>query len=360
VTLPEWALVLSTYRRRDVLMLCLQAALGQTRPPAEVIVVDASADWDVTRDAVMGEIAPARANVRWQYVQAERRSLPSQRNQGIALSTAPILFMIDDDSLMYPDCAEQILRIYAADADRQIAGVGAAEATVPPGMEPVAERPQSAADIAGRSSLERLRTRLRWNVAALFDRGPESFLPYQGRWDDRPLQGDLAHLDCSPARALNGFRMTFRRDVIAKERFLSWFVGYAPLEDLDASHRASRHGLLVNAHAGRLCHLTHPSARPNHFAVAAQWVMSNAVLQAVFGDDRPALARAWSRRVKRFLILELIKDLAKGRMTLPNFRGMIHGARRLREIYAMTPDELRAWYPPVQASLMGVPLPAAS
>ena len=49
--------------------------------------------------------------------------------------------------------------------------------------------------------------------------------------------------------------------------------------------------------------------------------------------------------------------LAVGRVTLPNFRGMLHGARRLREIYGMTPEELRTWYPPVQASLMGVPLP---
>ncbi len=53
VTLPEWALVLSTYRRRDVLMLCLQAALAQTRPPAEIIIVDASADWEETRDQVL-------------------------------------------------------------------------------------------------------------------------------------------------------------------------------------------------------------------------------------------------------------------------------------------------------------------
>jgi hypothetical protein len=80
--------------------------------------------------------------------------------------------------------------------------------------------------------------------------------------------------------------------------------------------------------------------------------MSNAVLQAVFGSDRPALARAWRRRVKRFLILELIKDVAKGRVTLPTFRGILHGARRLRQIYAMTPDELERWYPRVQAELM--------
>jgi glycosyltransferase involved in cell wall biosynthesis len=371
--LPAWGLVLSTYKRRDVLMLCLQAALAQTRPPAEVVIVDASTDWRETRAQVIAELAPARPGVRWHYVEAERRSLPAQRNQGIALSTAPILFMIDDDSLMYPDCAEQILRVYAADRGRQIAGVGAVEAgSAPPragdpathaglgaaGDEagPAARRggrAWSAGPVGPQNAVGRFRTLVRWNVAQLFDRGPESFLPYRGSWDDWPVPADVAHLDVSPARALNGFRMTFRRDVIAREGFVGWFVGYAPLEDLDASHRASRHGMLVNAHGARLCHLTHPSGRQNHFSVAAQWVMSNAVLQAVFGNDRPALARAWRRRVTRFLILEMIKDVAKGRVTLPTFRGILHGARHLRAIYAMTPGELERWYPRVQAALMG-------
>jgi GT2 family glycosyltransferase len=359
--LPDWALVLSTYRRPDVLMLCLRAALEQTRAPSEVIVVDASPDWLASRAAVMAEVAPLRPGARWHYVEAERRSLPAQRNQGIALATAPILFMIDDDSLMYPDCAAEILKVYAADTQRKIAGVGAQEVAAPPpaswlvdlldaggdGNAPPARVGDSASE-----SPARLRRRLRWNLAQLFDRGPGSFLPYEGRWPDKSLPRECAHLRVSPARALNGFRMTFRREVITSEGFLGWFIGYAPLEDLDATYRASRHGVLVNAHAARLCHLVHHAARPNHYSVAAQWVMSSAVLHAVFGHDRQALARAWRRRVRRFLLLELVKDLAKRRFTLPNFRGILHGARHLSQIYRMTPDELRRWYPRVQSALM--------
>jgi GT2 family glycosyltransferase len=362
--LPAWALVLCTYRRPDILALCLRAALAQTRPPAEVIVVDASPAWQTSRDRVLTDIAPTLPGVRWRYVEAARRSLPAQRNQGMALATAPILFMIDDDSLMYPDCAEQILRVYAADTERRVAGVGAAERRVPPDLEP--RREASAAPTPGPeagnhdrapAAAPTLSRRLRWNVARFFDRGPESFLPYDGRWPDHAVPPQCANLDVSPARALNGFRMTFRRDVIATERFLGWFVGYAPLEDLDASHRASRHGVLLNAHTARLCHLTHHAARPNHYAVAAQWVMSNAVLHAVFGHDRPALARTWRRRVRRFLLLELVKDLAKRRFTLPNFRGVLHGHRRLAQIDTMTPAQLQQWYPEVQSTLMNVPRP---
>ena len=63
--------------------------------------------------------------IRWTYVAAARRSSASQRNQGVRLSTADILFLIDDDSLMYPDCAEQIMRIYEADKDKAVSGINA-------------------------------------------------------------------------------------------------------------------------------------------------------------------------------------------------------------------------------------------
>lgn len=344
-------------------MLCLRAALEQTRPPSEVIVVDASPDWQASRAAVMAEVAPLRPGVRWRYVEAERRSLPAQRNQGIALATAPILFMIDDDSLMYPDCAAEILKVYAADTRRQVAGVGAQEVAAPPpapwlldllNLGKGAGAPSGAAARQASDSPARLRQRLRWNLAQLFDRGPGSFLPYDGAWPDQSLPAECAHLHVSAAKALNGFRMTFRREVIKSEGFLGWFIGYAPLEDLDGTYRASRHGVLVNAHEAKLCHLVHHAARPNHYSVAAQWVMSSAVLHAVFGQDREALSRAWRRRVRRFLLLELVKDLAKRRFTLPNFRGILHGARHLSQIHRMTPEELRAWYPRVQSALMNV------
>jgi GT2 family glycosyltransferase len=360
--LPAWALVLCTYRRREALRLCLRAALAQTRPPLEVIIVDASPDWQESRVAVMVEIARLYPNIRWKYVEAQRRSLPAQRNQGIALASAPILFMIDDDSILYRDCAEEILRVYAADRQGEIAGVGATEVAEPPGelngvlntmTNTTSAREDTGATISAWGKLHRLRNSLRWNVAQMFDRGSSSFLPYDGKWVDQPIPESCAPLDLTPARSFNGFRMTFRREAIERGGFLGWFVGYAPLEDLDGSHRASRHGALVNANRARLCHLTVRGGRPSHYSATAQWVMSGAVLHSVFGNDRAAMARAWRRQVNRFMLLELVRDVAKGRLTLPGFRGILHGASRLGEIYSMTPEELEQWYPPVQEKLLG-------
>jgi len=38
----SWAVVIATYQREKILPQCLKLAIGQTRQPSEVIVVDAS------------------------------------------------------------------------------------------------------------------------------------------------------------------------------------------------------------------------------------------------------------------------------------------------------------------------------
>src|SRR5438552_18364771 len=105
----SWSLVVATYNRKDVLSRCLALAAGQHRRPLEIIVVDASPDWAATRARVMTELSAHHHHVHWEYVQARRRCLTAQRNQGVRLSHADVLFLIDDDSLMYPDCAEHVL-----------------------------------------------------------------------------------------------------------------------------------------------------------------------------------------------------------------------------------------------------------
>jgi hypothetical protein len=42
------------------------------------------------------------------------------------------VFLFDDDSLMYPDCAAEIMRVYDADTGRSVVGVNATNVAVPP------------------------------------------------------------------------------------------------------------------------------------------------------------------------------------------------------------------------------------
>ena len=59
--------------------------------------------------------------VRAGRASVERR----QRNQAIDLATSDILFFFDDDSLMHPRCAEEIMRVYEADSRALVQAVGA-------------------------------------------------------------------------------------------------------------------------------------------------------------------------------------------------------------------------------------------
>jgi hypothetical protein len=121
-----------------VLSRCFALGAAQTRPPLEIIVVDASPGWENTRERVLREIASLWPGIRWRYVEAERRSSASQRNQGVRAASADVVFLFDDDSLMYPDCAAEIMRVYDADSGRSVVGVNATNVAVPPDASPEA------------------------------------------------------------------------------------------------------------------------------------------------------------------------------------------------------------------------------
>ena len=123
--MPSWSLCIATLNRHDVLLSALGNALRQTRPPGQIVIVDASDTWQDTKQAVE-EMTAGSAQIELCYVPAEERSSATQRNQGISLCTQDIVFMLDDDSFMHPTCAEELLRIYEADPDAALAGVAAA------------------------------------------------------------------------------------------------------------------------------------------------------------------------------------------------------------------------------------------
>ena len=55
----------------------------------------------------------------------------------------------------------------------------------------------------------------------------------------------VKELNVVPVRIFDGFRMTYRREVFAKEIFEPLFLYYAVLEDSDLSYCVSRHGTLA-------------------------------------------------------------------------------------------------------------------
>jgi len=99
----------ATLDRPQALSRCLDALLTGTVRPAEIIVIDQSAD-DAARAAVA---RPAPAGVQVRYQRRDRRGLSASRNAALALATQPIVAVTDDDCVPDARWVEAIARAFA-------------------------------------------------------------------------------------------------------------------------------------------------------------------------------------------------------------------------------------------------------
>lgn len=355
----SWALVVATYQREQILPQCLQLAIAQTRPPAEVIVVDASDNWESTRDQVMTEIAAKTPQIRWHYVAAKHRGLPLQRNQGIDLATADILFLIDDDSLMYPDCAEQIMKIYEADPEGQVKGIQAALADALPSDVVVNDTTKPAGWQWGKSlPVTAKLVQFVWKHIFLMN-NEVTCIPYAGDFPRYEVPRSMLDLEAYPVRLFHGCRMTFRRETIAAERFEPLLLYYALNEDMDASYRVSLRGMLLEAAQAKLCHFQSNTGRLSRYIVTILASLNQAVFVQRYSQDRPRdRARFYLLNARRVLA-EFCKDGLSRRWTFPQMRGVLTSFRYAPYIFKLSDEELTAWYPQFQKTLVETGKPPA-
>ena len=335
-----WGLVISTYKREEVLPRCLRLALAQTRRPVELIVVDASPDWEKNRELVLKECA-GLLPPRWFYEQAQRKSIAAQRNQGLKLATTDVVFMIDDDSLLYPDCAEHVMKVYEADTGAR------SSASVPfAWIEPRRAR-------RNRSPSQPVKPKKWWIRFGerLYDVA-DRFVPYDGQYPQHVIPPEVTALNVVPMELLVGFKMTFRRAAVMKEGFSDILDGYSAAEDLDASYRISCHGALVQNFDAKLCHLAAQGGRITRFTKSALCCLNVGVLLAIHGTKAPGPRWRYRRMLVKRLLLDFMGDVMRSRWTLPQARGVCLAMRYARTIFVMSPAELRSWYPEFQQKLL--------
>ncbi len=314
-----YGVIIATCNRHDILPLCVEHVLRQNCLPSELIIIDATPEWADMRERLDRLIRAAAPDISFQYQPARERSSSTQRNQGIALATADVLFLIDDDSLMFADCAQEILAVYAADRCREVAGVQAALADAPPvhdGRLP--ERKVVGSRVFATGSGFR-----RWVNRYIFMMASDQlFLPYWGRSKHALRYAKFAGV--TPVALFHGCRMTFRREVIAQVLFEESFQGYASGEDLDASYRASGHGVLLEAERARVYHHTVASGRVPRSTAATLSALNMAFLLRKHAGPRVgALLRLYLYLARR-TCAEGLKDLFSGRFAFPQFRGLAH------------------------------------
>jgi GT2 family glycosyltransferase len=346
-----WSLTIATYRRGYILPTCIRLACDQSRPPDEVVVVDASPDWKETRALVESQLSQTHPEIRLLYVAAGRASSAAQRNQAIDLASSDIVFMIDDDALMHPGCAAEIMTIYEADSEERIAGVQAILTTSVP-----AEVDQSAyADIRYDGivdgSFGRSRNPLHRYGHKLLS-AEDLIVKYDSAGNEPSLPAAVSKLAVARTEVLAGMRMTWRRRIIDQVRFEELLQRYAAYEDYDASLRASRHGLLLSALKAKICHLKSAgggrlSRRDVAYISSINW----AVLLRLNSDDPKRVEREYRRKLLKNAGIDLLRDMLRRRWRLPHFRGRVAGLRMLPTIFRRSPAELREWYRTYQETL---------
>ncbi len=352
----NWALVIPTYKREAVLLRCLRFAAQQTLPAKEIIIVDASPDWDKTRDKIIHELAAKYPAIDWQYVQAKRASSAAQRNQGIELASADIVFLIDDDSFMYPDCAEEVLGIYAQDTAHQVAGIMPKLEALPPDSEPASQL-ENADKLNDKPSsklsdkFKIIQVKLRAFAKRLIG-DDDIFIPYDFAFPKYTLPEALKDMATHPVPMIHGARMSYRRSILAQVRFEEALERYAVNEDNDVCYRASRLGMLLHALKARICHVQDSQGRLSRFTTTALWGLNQAVLHRFHSSDIVRFKKRFVKLLWLRLFTQTIKDVLDRRWRLPSTRGVWFALRHYKEILSKTPEELRVWYPLFQQSLI--------
>lgn len=106
------SIVIPAYNEEETIRHCLLAAINQTIPAEEIVVVD-NKSTDGTRAAVEAmQVAFPDANIRL-ISQNEEQGITPTRNAGFDAATGDILGRIDSDSAIEPDWVEQVKKAFA-------------------------------------------------------------------------------------------------------------------------------------------------------------------------------------------------------------------------------------------------------
>ena len=351
-----WGLAIATHQRVDALTVTIRLALQQTWPPSEIVVVDASRDWQSTRDRLKPLFETGKAQgIRVVFEYSSCLSTAVQRNRCLDLSDADILFLIDDDSWMFADCAEQIMRIYEADRDELLTSVAAFPSAQPPATISPEKACKAEAERAAPNVSQHSRP-VRWVRNLL--RADELFVPYDASPPDPRVPQPLRDYHLGTRLTTPGMTMTVRREAACRVHFCDILAGPSYGEDNDFTYRLSKHGSLVTAFNAKLYHAGSPRGRSRGFGCSALKALNQAALHRLYSTDLAASRRRLRRVFARRVVIEAMKDLRGLAISLPHARGYAFALTRLDKILSLPIDTLKQWYPDYQRRLLGWKTPS--
>lgn len=109
---PSVSIVVPAYNEHDTIEACILAAVRQTRPAHEILVVDNRSTDDTVAIARRLQRRYPEAGIRILSQHAEQGLVPT-RNLGLDAATGDVLGRIDADTILEPDWVEQVATVFA-------------------------------------------------------------------------------------------------------------------------------------------------------------------------------------------------------------------------------------------------------
>jgi hypothetical protein len=262
------------------------------------------------------------------------------------------MFMIDDDSLMYPNCAERIMAVYEQDTRGQIHGISARSAASPPQPAGEKEQKNTQSDDQPNEPKGFKQPSYKQFFRHLL-KSDEIVIPYDEEFPRHPLPEPIAsNPNVIPVNTMGGFLMTQRRSAALNTPFERLLQFYAAEEDTDQTLRLARGGSLALVLNAFLFHAKASGGRLSVYTVNVLKCMNISVLHRINSTNLQLSRQRIKASFRHRLFVEFAKDVENFAWTFPRLRGWLHGMKMVKHVLNKNPDDLREWYPGVQRELL--------
>lgn len=238
------AFVVATKDRPEEFRRMWRSLCRQTRPPDEVVVVDAGA-----APSPPEGLDPALFVTK--HVRADLPSAARQRNMGLDAvgPDTDLVGFLDDDAVLEEDAVAEMLRFWEG-SDGAVGGAAFNLVNHPP------------LDLAGLKHTDLA------GSLGLYSKRPGAVAP----------SGFQTMIGCVERTVWTGWlpsgASVWRREVFRNHRFDEWFGGYSYLEDLDFSYRVAREYRLAVVAGARYRHLPAAGGRGSGYVFGLREVLN--------------------------------------------------------------------------------------
>ena len=252
----KFNLIVCTYKRKASLEKLLQSVKKQSLYPDEIIIIDGSPDKETKKHFQNNKYNKLQCF----HVDEKNRGLTRQRNFGVSQTAEDIEIccFLDDDIILEPDYFENLIKTYILFPD----AIGVGGYILDEAEWFLGEAGANDYSIGGYHRKLGRRNVVRKKLRLLSDQPPEIMPEFSNGLSISFLPSDNTVYF---VEFFMGGVASYKKELLGKVFFSSYFEGYGLYEDLDFCLRASALGKLYVNTAARVYHFHEQVGRPDPY-----------------------------------------------------------------------------------------------